>query len=457
MHTWEECLRMIAANINEQQYSTWFEPISFVSFDEAQQELTLRVPSPFFHEYLEEHFVGLIRSALYRYFGEGIKLSYIVTTDATHGLSQRNAAGAVPPERPVRPDGGNTSPRMLQQLDPQLRTDYTFANFVVGDANKLPASVGKAIAQNPDQTTFNPLFIYGPSGVGKTHLAMAIGNAVRELHPQKRVLYVSAHLFQVQYTDSVRRNTFNDFINFYQTIDLLIIDDIQELAGQAKTQLAFFHIFNHLHQNRRQLILTSDRPPVALQGMEERLLTRFKWGMLAELEQPDKVLRRNILLQKIRRDGLRIDNAVVDFIAANVNKSIRDLEGTLTSLMAYSIVNDSDIDLALAERVISRTIGLSKQREPLTIDSIIEQTCNYFDVEREELMSSSRKAPIVLARQVAMYLAERHTSLSTTKIGAYVGRRGHATVIHSCRTVANRLDTDTAFRERIKDLEALLK
>ena len=448
---------MIAANVNQQQYATWFAPIQFVSYINEEHELTLRVPSPFFHEYLEEHFVNLIRSALYRFFGTGARLSYIVTTDATHGMVQKAEGGLGTAESHPRREGANQSPRLLQQLDSQLRPDYSFQNFVVGNANKLPASVGKAIAQNPDQATFNPLFIYGASGVGKTHLGMAIGNLVRELHPQKRVLYVSAHLFQVQYTDSIRQNTFNDFINFYQTIDMLIIDDIQELAGQTKTQLAFFHIFNHLHQNGRQLILTSDRPPVALQGMEERLLTRFKWGLLAELELPDEDLRRQILWQKIRRDGLRIGAPVVDFIAQNVTKSIRDLEGVLTSLMAHSIVNDCDIDLTLAENVISKTIGLSRKNEPLTIESILEQTCSFFDIAQDDVLSASRKAPVVLARQVVMYLAGRHTKLSTSKIGLYVGQRGHATVIHSCRAVTQRAETDAAFRQQLAELEDRLK
>lgn len=454
---WDDCLRMIAANLSQQQFATWFAPIQFVSFDNEEHELTLRVPSSFFHEYLEEHYVNLIRSALYRYFGSDVCLSYLITTDAQHHLDQKASASEGKPETPVKREGINQGPRMLQQLDPQLKADYTFQNFVVGDANKLPASVGRAIAQNPDQTTFNPLFIYGASGVGKTHLVTAIGHMVRGLHPEKRVLYVSAHLFQVQYTNSIRQNTFNDFVNFYQTIDVLIIDDIQELVGQTKTQLAFFHIFNNLHLNGRQLILTSDRPPVALQGMEERLLTRFKWGLLAELELPDETLRKNILLQKIRRDGLRIDAPVVDFIARNVTHSIRDLEGVLTSLMAYSIVNNSDIDLALAQHVIGRTVGLSQQQAELTIDTIIDRTCDYFDIDRADVMSSSRKAPIVLARQVVMYLAGRHTTLSTTKIGLYVGHRGHATVVHSLQAVKNRMDVDDLFRQRLNELETLLR
>ena len=310
--------------------------------------------------------------------------------------------------------------------------------------------MGRAIAQNPKQSTFNPLFIYGGSGVGKTHLVNAIGNRLRELHPELRVLYISAHLFQVQFVNAHLQKKINDFISFYQSINVLIIDDVQEFAGQEKTQLAFFHIFNHLHQNGRQLILTSDRPPVALQGMEERLLTRFKWGLLAELERPDVDLRRDILQMKIRRDGLNISEPVVNFIAQHVDKSIRDLEGVINSLMVHSIVNGSEIDVTMAENVITRTIGLSQQRREITIDDILEQTCQVF-------LSSSRKANTVLGRQVAMYLTQKHTRLSTTKIGIAIGRRNHATVVHSCQSIAQRLTTDADLRARIEQLEAQLR
>ena len=289
---WTECLRMIHNNLQEQQFNTWFAPIHSVTFNEERRELTLCVPSPFIYEYIEKHFVKLLSAVLKHVYGAGVSLIYKVMTDATNDISmdlEGSTAGALKAQPRV---DVNKSPRLLQELDSQLRPEYTFDNFVEGAANKLPRTVGLAIAQNPKQSTFNPLFIYGGSGTGKTHLVNAIGLRLKELHPELRVLYVSAHLFQVQYTDSVRNNTTNDFINFYQNIDVLIIDDVQEFVTKA-TQQTFFHIFNHLHQNGRQLILTSDRPPVALQGMEERLLTRFKWGLLAELERPDVELRRN--------------------------------------------------------------------------------------------------------------------------------------------------------------------
>ncbi len=446
---------MIQNNVQRQQFETWFAPITFVCFDESSRQLTLCVPSPFIREYIEAHFLKLFRAVLLRCFGEGVRLIYEVQVDATNDLhiDEEATSRSTQVGTPVRMSGLNRSPRQLQALDSQLKAEYTFDNFIEGDSNKLPRTVGLAIAQNPRQATFNPLFIYGGSGVGKTHLVNAIGTRLKELHPQLRVLYVSAHLFQVQYTDSVRQNTLNDFIAFYQSIDVLIIDDVQEFATLQKTQLTFFHIFNHLHQNGRQLILTSDRPPVALQGMEERLLTRFKWGLLAELERPNESLRRDILRYHIRHDGLHIPENVVSYIAAHVDNSIRDLEGVLNSLMAYSVVYNCDVDIALAERVIGRTIGLALQRPPITVESIVERTCAYFDQSPSDIMSSSRKANIVLVRQVIMYLAQKHTTLSTTRIGMAIGRRGHATVLHSCQAISRRLEADSEFRARVAELE----
>ena len=452
---WSTCLKIIQNNVNQQQYATWFAPITLDGFDIERQELTVCVPSPYFREHIEQNFLPLLRQVLVRVYGRGVRLMYKVKIDAEHDLSvnvegsTRSMAGAHQPSL-LR----GTMPAVVQQLDSHLQVNLTFDNFVEGVANKLPRTVGLSIADNPHQKTFNPLFVYGASGVGKTHLVTAIGNRMKELHPQMRVLYVSAHLFQVQYTESVRQNKTNDFIAFYQTIDALIIDDIQELATE-KTQLAFFHIFNHLHQNGRQLILTSDRPPVALGGMNERLLTRFKWGLLAELERPDLSLRRDIIRSKVRHDGLRISEAVIDYIATNVEKCVRDLHGIVTSLMAYSVVYNCDVDVAMAEKVIAKTIGLPEKHE-ITVDGIVEHTCAAFGIDRADMLSASRKANIVVGRQVAMYLAQKHTHLSTTKIGAAIGRRNHATVIHSCQSVAQRMETDRTFRQQIEDLESQL-
>ena len=308
---------------------------------------------------------------------------------------------------------------------------------------------------NPAGTAFNPLFLYGASGVGKTHLANAIGTKIKELYADKRVLYVSAHLFQVQYTDSVRNNTTNDFINFYQTIDVLIIDDIQEFAGVTKTQNTFFHIFNHLHQNGKQLILTSDRAPVLLQGMEERLLTRFKWGMVAELEKPTVELRKNILRNKIHRDGLQFPPEVIDYIAENVNESVRDLEGIVIAIMARSTIFNKEIDLDLAQHIVHGVVH--NETKAVTIDDILKVVCKHFDLEASAIHTKSRKREVVQARQIAMYLAKNYTDFSTSKIGKFIGNKDHATVLHACKTVKGQLEVDKSFQAEVQEIESLLK
>jgi chromosomal replication initiator protein len=333
---WKRCLQMIHDNVPETTFKTWFEPIVPLKYED--KALTIGVPSPFFYEFLEDKFAELLRATLNKQIGEGTRLMYSVLTDKTNQISVNlegtNRSSAVPASGVIR--DGNKAPNPMkapapQDLDPHLNPNYNFDNFIKGASNEFSRTVGETVAKNPAKT-FNPLFLYGPSGVGKTHLTNAIGTRIKELYPEKRVLYVSAHLLQVQYTDSVRTNNYNSFMKFYQNIDVLIVDDIQEFAGLSKTQNTFFHIFNHLHQNGKQLILTSDRAPVMLQGMEERMLTRFKWGLVAELEKPDKELRKNILRNKIHRDGLNIPERVINYIAENVNESVRELEGIINSL-----------------------------------------------------------------------------------------------------------------------------
>jgi chromosomal replication initiator protein len=338
-----------------------------------------------------------------------------------------------------------------QDLDPHLNPNYNFENFILGSSNEFSRTVGETVAKNPAKT-FNPLFLYGPSGVGKTHLTNAIGTRIKELYPEKRVLYLSAHLFQVQYTDAVRTNHTNDFFNFYQTIDVLIIDDIQEFAGMTKTQQTFFHIFNHLHQNGKQLILTSDRAPVMLQGMEERMLTRFKWGLVTELEKPDTELRKNILRNKIHREGLGIPENVIEYIAENVNESVRELEGIITSLLAQSILFKREIDIDLAQRIIKKSVRINENK-PVTIDTIIEKVCEHFKFEQSVLHSKSRKREVVQARQVAMYLAKKHTENSASKIGHLIGNRDHATVLHACKNIKDQMAVDKEFSAEIAEIE----
>ena len=458
---WDDCLRLIQANVTEQQYKTWFAPIVFESYSEANNTLLVQVPSPYVYEYLEQYYVGLLSKVLVRVFGTKVVLRYRVLTDKGHGIVQdidSEGPSEIESPRPLR--GGNQAPTVLdaatpQQLNPQLDPKKTFQNFIEGNSNKLPRTVGLSIAEHPGKTTFNPFFIFGPSGCGKTHLINAIGVRCKETYPQKRVLYVSARLFQVQFTDSVRHNTTNDFINFYQSIDVLIVDDIQEWMNSPKTLDTFFHIFNHLFRCGKQIILASDRPPVDLQGMKDRLLTRFACGLIAELEKPNVQLCVDILNAKCRRDGLKIAADVIQYIAETANGSVRDLEGVVNSLMAYSIVYNSKIDLRLAERIIKRAVKVDDH--PLTIDDILEKVCGHFRVEQRHVFSKSRKREYVQARQVSMYLAQKYTKMPAGRIGQLIGNRDHSTVIHSCNTIEKRLKVDEAFSAELSSIENSFK
>ena len=456
---WDNALALIRENVSQQQYDTWFRPIVFESFDDAKKTLLVQVPSPFVYEYLEENYVDLLIKVLHRTFCEGIRLNYRVVTDKEHKLSQDIESDPADIEQKPR-TRANQSPTPLdaaqpQQIDPQLNPHLSFANYIEGASNKLPRSVGQSIAEHPNTTQFNPMFIYGPSGCGKTHLVNAIGLRTKQLYPQKRVLYISARLFQVQYTNAVLQNSTNDFIRFYQTIDMLIVDDIQEWISAPKTQDTFFHIFDHLFRNGKRIILASDRPPVDLKGMPERLLTRVSCGLIAELEKPNTQLCVDILENKIRKDGLHIPRDVIEFISQTANGSVRDLQGVINSLMAYSIVYTSNIDMRLAERVIKRAVKIDDK--PLTVDEIIETVCNHFNVSPSAVGGKSRKRDFVVARQVSMYLAQKYTKMPASRIGKLVGNRDHSTVIHSCTQVENRLKVDKEFLAEIQSLENSFK
>ena len=456
---WEECLHLIEANVSEQQYKTWFAPIVFESYSETEQTLLVQVPSPYVYEYLEQYYVGLLSKVLARVFGTNVKLTYrIVTVKAQHNVTTTVESDG--PSEIQQPQGTNKAPTTLdaatpQQLNPQLDAKKTFQNFIEGDSNKLPRTVGLSIAEHPGKSTFNPFFIYGPSGCGKTHLINAIGVRCKETYPQKRVLYVSARLFQVQFTDSVRHNTTNDFINFYQSIDVLIVDDIQEWMNSPKTLDTFFHIFNHLFRMGRQIILASDRPPVDLQGMKDRLLTRFACGLIAELEKPNVQLCKDILSAKCRRDGLKIPADVIQYIAETANGSVRDLEGVVNSLMAYSIVYNTNVDMRLAERIIKRAVKVDNH--PLTIDEILEKVCRHYNVEQRQVFSKSRRRDYVQVRQVSMYLAQKYTKMPAGRIGQLIGNRDHSTVIHSCNAIEQRLKVDLAFQAELSSIENSFK
>lgn len=459
---WDNSLLLIKDSVTEQQYNTWFKPIVFESYKPSTKTLLVQVPSPFVYEYLEQNFVDLLSKVLHRNFGEGIRLTYRVVTDKEHKLSQDIEAdpddadmAKQARERAQQPAAQPVAPQQQEDIDTQLDPKLTFNNYMEGDSNKLPRSVGLSIAEHPNTTQFNPMFIYGPSGSGKTHLVNAIGLKAKQMYPQKRVLYVSARLFQTQYTDAVLHNASNDFINFYQSIDMLIVDDIQEWAGKAKTLNTFFHIFNHLFRNGKRIILACDRPPVELKDMPDRLLTRFSCGLVCELEKPNIQLCVDILSNKIRRDGLKIPVDVISFIAQTCNGSVRDLQGAINGLLAYSIVYNSSIDIRLAERVIKRAVKVDDK--PLTIDDIVETVCHHYNVTVTAVNSKSRKRDYVVARQVTMYLAQKYTKMPASRIGKLVGNRDHSTVIHSCTKVEERLKIDAGFNDELVSIENGLK
>lgn len=459
---WDNSLLLIKDSVTEQQYNTWFKPIVFESYKPSTKTLLVQVPSPFVYEYLEQNFVDLLSKVLHRNFGEGIRLTYRVVTDKEHKLSQDIEAdpddadmAKQTRERAQQTAAQPVAPQQQEDIDTQLDPKLTFNNYMEGDSNKLPRSVGLSIAEHPNTTQFNPMFIYGPSGSGKTHLVNAIGLKAKQMYPQKRVLYVSARLFQTQYTDAVLHNASNDFINFYQSIDMLIVDDIQEWAGKAKTLNTFFHIFNHLFRNGKRIILACDRPPVELKDMPDRLLTRFSCGLVCELEKPNIQLCVDILSNKIRRDGLKIPVDVISFIAQTCNGSVRDLQGAVNGLLAYSIVYNSSIDIRLAERVIKRAVKVDDK--PLTIDDIVETVCHHYNVTVTAVNSKSRKRDYVVARQVTMYLAQKYTKMPASRIGKLVGNRDHSTVIHSCSKVEERLKIDAGFSDELVSIENGLK
>ena len=455
---WNNCLQIIEDNISEAAYNTWFAPIIPISYRDSI--ITVQVPSHFFYEYLEEKFIDLIQQTLHRVMGKETILNYrVVVASASNtaveirGESKKQSSSytKVTQSEKVPSPFDRVEP---QEFDSQINSKYTFNNFYEGNSNKLARTAAEAVAISPAKTAFNPLFLHGCSGVGKTHLCHAIGSKLLELHPEKKVLYLSAHLFKVQYTDATRFNTVNDFINFYQGIDILIVDDIQELSGLTKTQNTFFHIFNHLHQNNKQLIMTSDCAPMDMVDVEERLLTRFRWGLTTRLDRPEKELRKTILQQKVLADGLSIPENVIDYIAENVTDNVRDLEGIIVSLMAHSIINDREIDLTLARKVIEQSIKFEVKR--ITVQKIQDVVCNYFNIKKELIQSKSRKREIVQARQIAMYFTKAHTEMSLAQIGSHIGQRNHATVLHACKTVKGLIEVDKSFRSSVDEIERIL-
>lgn len=460
---WNNCLRIVKDIIQPQSFRTWFEPIKAVKL--SGSVLTIEVPSNFFREYLEEHYIDLIGRSLKRVIGKEAKLEYnvrVLSGEEPVTYPQQPVAEIKNKSIPYPTSSVNiTNPFIipgLQQLeiDPQLNANYSFENFIEGECNRLGRTAGLTIAANPGNSSFNPLFLYGGSGLGKTHLAQAIGIAIKHQFPEKIVLYVSANRFMTQYIDATTvKNKLTDFLHFYQMIDVLIIDDVQEFSGKSGTQNAFFHIFSHLHSIGKQLILTSDKAPVELKDLEQRLLSRFKWGLLAELLPPDYNTRIEILKAKSYKDGISLPEDVLYYVADRVTTNVRELEGTLISLLAHSTLANRKIDLKLAESLINKLI--SRNKLEITIDRIQKVVCDYFKIDPDRFHSASRKRELVQARQISMYLSRNHTNNSLASIGSLTGGRDHATVLHACNTVKDLLDTDRSFRKCVVDIENQLK
>lgn len=461
---WSNALKVIQDNVSLQSFKTWFEPIMPVAL--KNNVLTIQVPSQFFYEWLEEHYVTLLRKTIQRELGEDARLEYRIVVEYSNVNS-----GPFTVEYPNYNSGTNgnqessiplvigkniKNPFIIPGLkkvniDSQLNHNYLFENFIEGDCNRLARSAGYAVAQKPGGTSFNPLVVWGGVGLGKTHLAQAIGNEIKKLFNNKTVLYVSSEKFANQFIDALKNNAINDFVHFYQLIDVLIVDDIQFFANKQKTQDIFFHIFNHLHQSGKQLILTSDRPPRDLEGMEERLLSRFKWGLSADVQVPDFETRIAILEKRMYSDGIELPKEVVEFVAYNISTNVRELEGALISLLAQSSLNRKEIDLDLAKKIIKNFVK-SVSRE-VSIDYIQKTVCEYFEVPIDKLKEKTRKRAIVQARQLSMYLAKMYTKNSLKVIGKQFGGRDHSTVIHSCQAIQDLLDTDSDFKDSVEDIQ----
>ena len=470
---WAECLTIIKDILGPDQaqsYRTWFEPIKFVDWSESTNQLTIQVPSEFYYEYLEENYIPLISSVLHRVYNQKVTLKYnvwvkteqktgkVITTTHT---GKNTTAQNIQPAPTYIPNSNLIKdpfilPGVKGVIESQLNPTYTFANFVEGDCNKLARTAGLTIARYAVKSTYNPLLIYGKSGLGKTHLIQAIGSEIKELYPKKNVLYVDADTFERQYTQAaVIENNKNNFLHYYQNIDVLIIDDVQLFKDKVGTQNAFFQIFNYLHQKGKQIILSSDCPPVEMQGLNDRLLSRFKWGLSAELTVPNFETRLEILKQKIQKEGIEIDEEVMEYIANHITSNIRELEGVLISILAQATINKKQLSLDLAKDVVEKLVKSTQQ--DISIEFIKKTVCDYFNIAPDQLKSKKRKREIVQSRQVAMYFAKIYTKNSLASIGSQIGGKDHATVLHACKTVNNLMETDKRFKKYILDLEKRFK
>ncbi|MGQ9863330.1 MAG: chromosomal replication initiator protein DnaA [Bacteroidia bacterium] len=442
---WERCLEKLRQNVPTQHFDIWIRPVR-ASKIKGQETLVIRVPSPFYYEYLEAHYASLLVQTLRQILGPKAKLEYEITID--------------PQDKPLcLPGQESPSPQVIPGLkrppqETHLNPRYTFQNFVEGECNRLARSAGISVSERPGQTAFNPLFLYGSVGQGKTHLAHAIGNHILRIHPHKRVLYMPTEAFINQYIEAIKSKSVGQFLERFQPLDVLILDDVQSLMGKMGTQDILFHVFNNLHQQGKQIILTGDAPPSQLKGLEERVMSRFGWGLSAPLDPPDYETRKAILTYKTRQEGIELPPEVLEYLSENITTHVRDLEGAIITLIAQSSLNRRPITLALAEEIVHR---LRPRKGDLSPDQIMQKVAQYFKIPLEELAGKSRRREVAHARHMAMYLLRHHTALSLKAIGAYFGGRDHSTVIHALETIQGSLNTQTAVQKQVQEIEAQLR
>ena len=468
IEVWNNCLKIIKDNILPQSFKTWFDPIKPLKLE--NKVLTIQVPSQFFYEWIEEHYVSLLKKTLEKELGIGSKLEYNIIIDNSQSANGNPYTINVPTRNqpkhknevglPINLNNNIRNPFIIpglkkMNIDSQLNPAYTFENFIEGDCNRLARSAGFAVANKPGGTAFNPLMVFGGVGLGKTHLIHAIGNHIKAIYEKKTVLYVSSEKFINQYYDACKNGNHNDFVSFYQLVDVLIVDDVQFFSKKEKTQEIFFQIFNHLHQSGKQLILTSDRPPKDLKDLDERLLSRFKWGLSADLQVPDFETRMVILENKMYQDGIRLPKEVVEYVAHNIDSNVRELEGALISLLAQASLNRKEIDIELAKKMMKNFVKHSSRE--VSIDYIQKLVTEFYGLSVDQLKSKTRKREIVQARQISMYYAKSMTKASLKSIGTYFGGRDHSTVIHACQTVNDLMDTDKKFKNDVEEIGKRIK
>jgi len=439
---WKNCLTRIKENVTLMTYNTWFLPIRPVSFNE--NNLKVQLPNQFFWEWIDEHFSTIVKKTVFDVLGEGGKLSYIIADEREQKEEyvKQNSASQV------------TSVKILETKRPEHETNlnprYKFENFIKGEGNQLARAAAGAISDNPGGTSFNPFFIYGGVGLGKTHLIQSIGNSILEKFPEKKVIYLSSDSFTVEFVEAIQSNKVNDFSGFYRNMDVLIIDDIQFLMGKEKTQDLFFHIFNTLHQSRKQIILSSDKPPKDLKGLDDRLISRFQWGLSADIQPPELEMRIAILKNKVEEYGMLVSTEILEFIAGSITSNIRELEGCLIKLLANASLNSKEITLELAKRTVKEIA--TDRKINITIDDISKAVCHYLNIPENKIREKTRKKEIVLARQLAMYFAKELTKSSLKTIGLHFGGRDHSTVIHACNSIEQMRLNDLSMKDLIDSI-----